>query len=160
MGNRLRWTLFMIGISLPVLPLSAQYKSILDSLLLTDTSAVVSKVMANPDRYRLQVIYSQTDYSKKNPTLTEFSFRLRPEEYFYPASLVKLPEAALALEKLNALKIERLDKNIPLYTNPKYSGLYLDSIRYPTLGDNILQMMVMSDNYAYNRVYDFLGQEY
>lgn len=141
-------------------PLAAQYSNVLDSLLRTDTSAVMKRIMANPDRYRLQIIYSQTDYSKKNPVIQEYSFRLRPEEYFYPASLVKLPASALALEKLAMMNIAGLDKSVPLFTNPKYSGLGLDSINYPSLADDITQMMVVSDNYAYNRVYDFLGQEY
>jgi hypothetical protein len=160
MENRLRWALVFILICLPVLPLSAQYKNLLDSLLLSDTSAIMRKVLSDPDRYRLQIVYSQTDYSKKNSTITDYSFRLRPTEYFYPASLMKLPLSALALERLNNLKIEGLDKNVPLYTNPKYSGLSVDTIKYPSLGQNILYMMTVSDNYAYNRVYDFLGQEY
>ncbi|HVD98737.1 MAG TPA: serine hydrolase [Cytophagaceae bacterium] len=160
MGNRIRWTVFIFLVCLPLTNISAQFKNVLDSLLLSDTSAIVRKVLANPGRYRLQIIYSQTDYSKKNPVLQEFSYRFRPEEYFYPASLVKLPASALALEKLRALKLDWLDRDLPLYTNPKYSGLNLDSIRYPSLADDIKQMMVVSDNYAYNRVYDFLGQEY
>ncbi len=160
MENRIRLAFFVLLLSLPALPLVAQYANVLDSLLRTDTSAIIKKVLSNPDKYRLQIIYSQTDYSKKNPVLKEYAFRLRPEEYFYPASLVKLPTAALALERLASLKIPELDKNVPLFTNPAYSGLNSDTVKYPSLATNILQMMVVSDNYAYNRVYDFLGQEY
>jgi hypothetical protein len=140
--------------------LSAQYLNVLDSLLYNDTSSVMRKVLADPDKYRLQIIYSQTDYSGKKPTIHDYSFRLRQDEYFYPASLVKLPVAALALERLNYMCIEGLDKNTSLHTNPKYSGLYSDTIKVPSLADNIQQMMVVSDNFAFNRVYDFLGQEY
>jgi hypothetical protein len=139
---------------------SAQVKDPLDSLLRADTSALIKKILANPDKYRVQIIYSQIDYSTKNPTIKDYSFRLRPEEYFYPASLVKLPLSALALERLNNMKIKGVDRNTPLYTNPKYSGYYNDSLPPPSIGENIMQMMVVSDNYAFNRVYDFLGQEY
>ncbi len=152
--------LFFLSIFMPTVYLSAQFKNPLDSLLYCDTSAVMRKVMSNPDKYRLQIIYSQLDYSNKKTTMTEYSFRLRPEEYFYPASLVKLPEAALALEKLNTLKIKGVDKNTSLVTNSKYAGFINDSLGYPSIADDILQMMVVSDNYAFNRVYDFLGQEY
>lgn len=157
---KIRWALLCMGICLPIISASAQSKTLIDSLLMSDTSAVVRKVLANPDQYRLQIIYSQTDYSKKNATITDYSFRLLPDEYFYPASLMKLPLSALSMEKLNSMNIERLDKNVPLYTNPKYSGLSVDTVKYPSLGQNILYMMTVSDNYAYNRVYDFLGQEY
>ncbi|HWZ23261.1 MAG TPA: serine hydrolase [Cytophagaceae bacterium] len=145
---------------MPTVYISAQFKNPLDSLLYCDTSAVIRKVMSNPDKYRLQIIYSQLDYSNKKTAIKEYTFRLKPEEYFYPASLVKLPEAALALEKLNNLKIKGVDKTTSLVTNPKYAGFINDSIGYPSLADDILQMMVVSDNYAFNRVYDFLGQEY
>jgi hypothetical protein len=145
---------------MPTVYISAQFKNPLDSLLYCDTSAVIRKVMSNPDKYRLQIIYTQLDYSNKKIALKEYTFRLKPEEYFYPASLVKLPEAALALEKLNNLKLKGVDKTTSLVTNPKYAGFINDSIGYPSIADDILQMMVVSDNYAFNRVYDFLGQEY
>ena len=138
----------------------AQYKNLLDSLLYSDTSSVMRKVLSDPDKYRLQIIYSQTDHSNGSAIIKDYSFRLKPEEYFYPASLVKLPESALALEKLNALKIARVDKYTPLFTNPAYSAIPSDSSVNPTLADNIMKMMVVSDNNAFNRVYDFLGQEY
>ena len=139
---------------------SAQYKNVLDSLLLNDTSAIIRKVISEPDKYRLQIIYSQTDHSLNKAVIKDFSFRLKPEEYFYPASLVKLPAAALALEKLENLKIKGADIYTSLFTNPKYSGITNDTLPYPSLADDIKQMMVVSDNYAFNRVYDFLGQEY
>ena len=160
MQNRRFLGFLFLLIFVPAALLSAQNKNPLDSLLSADTSAVVRKVLANPDKYRLQIIYSQFDYSGKKPALNEYAFRLRPDEYFYPASLVKLPEAALALEKLNMLKIKGVDKNTSLVTNPKYAGYINDSLGYPSIAEDILQMMVVSDNYAFNRVYDFLGQEY
>lgn len=160
MVNYKRAGFLFLLLCLPAMYVSAQFKNPLDSLLFTDTSAILRKVLANPDRYKIQIIYSQTDYSSGKPTIKDYSFRLKPEEYFYPASLVKLPVAALALERLNNMKLEEVDKNTPLFTNPKYSGLGMDSVKYPSVADNILQMMVVSDNYAFNRVYDFLGQEY
>jgi hypothetical protein len=134
--------------------------SLLDSLLYSDTSAVVRQVLASPDKYKVQILYTQLDYSGAQPSLQTYSFRLRPSEYFYPASLVKLPQALLALEYLNMLGIEGLDKHTPVYTNSKYSGGLQGATIAPSVADNILQMMVVSDNDAYNRLYDLLGQEY
>jgi hypothetical protein len=160
MGKYKRFGFLFFLICLPTVDLSAQFKNPLDSLLYMDTSAIIRKVISDSDRYKLQIIYSQTDYTSGKPTIKDYSFRLKPDEYFYPASLVKLPVAALALERLTNMKLYEVDKNTPLFTNPQYSGLGMDSVKYPSLADNILQMMVVSDNYAFNRVYDFLGQEY
>ncbi len=154
------WFLLLLVLFFQTITISAQYKNILDSLLYSDTNTVIKKVLSDPSKYRLQIIYSQTDYSSGSAILKDFSFRLQPEEYFYPASLVKLPVSALALEKINNLKISGVDKNTSLFTNPNYSGIAKDSLRYPSLADDITQMMVVSDNNAFNRVYDFLGQEY
>ena len=133
---------------------------LLYALLSKDTSAVVKKVLENPDKYRLQIVYTEIEYKGKQPVFKHHTLRLKHDEYFYPASLVKLPAAALALEKLNTLRIQGVDKNTPLCTNPRYAGITNDSLPYPGVAENILEMMVVSDNNAFNRIYDFLGQEY
>jgi len=158
MGKRMHFRILTLLLFVPVV-LCAQKPTLLDSLLYADTSAIMRKVLGNPDKYRLQIIYSQTDYSNTIPNIKTFSFREQNEEYFYPASLVKLPVAALTLEKIRSMNIEGLNKNSLLYSNPRYSGIPKDSL-YPTIADNILQMLVVSENNAFNRMYDFLGQEY
>ena len=56
-------------------------------------------IVSNPTKHRLQVLYTQIDRDKNNnPNFTTHSFRLRPKEYFYPASTTKFPIAVLALE--------------------------------------------------------------
>lgn len=60
-------------------------------------------------------MYTQIDRDAQNkPHFKTFTYRLKPHEYFYPASTVKLPAALLALEKLNNLKISNLNKDTPL----------------------------------------------
>lgn len=149
-----------LGLSLCAVNLSAQYTSVLDSLLRTDTSAVIRKVVENADTYRLQVLYTQLNYSTKKLTSTTYSLRLKPTEYFYPASLVKLPAAALALEKLRSLNIEGLGTTAKLTTPSKFSGIHKDSLSGPSMEETILEMLTISDNVAFNRIYDFIGQEY
>src|SRR4051794_9415682 len=48
----------------------------------------------------IQVIYTQIDRDKDNfPELTNYYYNVNPNRYFYPASTVKLPVAALALQR-------------------------------------------------------------
>jgi hypothetical protein len=122
-------------------------------------------VMENPEEYRVQVIYTQIDRDADNrPSFTSFKFRANADEYFYPASTVKLPTALMALEKLNALDgVDRdtvmitgvsADSQIPAMTDPSSpTGL-------PSVGHYIRKILLVSDNDAFNRLYEFLGQEY
>ncbi|MEL7448484.1 MAG: serine hydrolase [Pseudomonadota bacterium] len=137
----------------------------LESLLNSDP-ARFGTVMADPARYRLQIIYTQIDRDADNqPAFRSFTFRLDENEYFYPASTVKLPTAVLALEKLRQLNIDGLDRNTPMLTGvaddvqtpaisdeTSHTGL-------PSVGHYVRKILLVSDNDAYNRLYEFLGQE-
>ena len=59
------------------------------------------KILANPEKYRVQIVYTQIDRDAQNrPTFTTHRWRANPTEYFYPASTVKFPACLLALEKI------------------------------------------------------------
>ncbi|MCU0430316.1 MAG: class A beta-lactamase-related serine hydrolase [Cytophagaceae bacterium] len=137
-----------------------QAQRLLDSLLKADTHAVVKKVLTDPDKYRLQIHYTQVVRKHEQVTLYHHSFRPKADEYFYPASLVKLPAAALALEKLNWLAPEGVHRQFPLRVVPPCASAKPDTVLYPSLEENIKRMLVMSDNPSFNNIYDFLGQEY
>ena len=123
-------------------------------------------VMDDPERYRVQIIYTQIDRDGDNrPSFRSFTYRLDPEEYFYPASTVKLPTAALALEKLNQLGIKGLDRDTVMLTGRSadfHTEAVLDEtspIGLPTVAQYIRKILVVSDNDAFNRLYEFLGQD-
>jgi len=86
-------------------------------------------------------------------------------EYFNPASTVKMPLAFLALEKMDSLGRYAVDKETPMYTDSAYSGqtaAYVDTSAaggVPCLAQYIRKIFLVSDNDAYNRLYEFLGQE-
>ena len=66
----------------------------------------------DPAKHRVQVIYTQIDRDADNrPSFTSYTFRLDDDEYFYPASTVKLPTALLALEKINGLGFDELTRD-------------------------------------------------
>lgn len=127
--------------------------------------AEFAEVLNNADTHRVQIIYTQIDRDAQNqPTFRSYTFRLNADEYFYPASTVKLPTAALALEKLNRLDRRGLDRNTVMLTGRSeafQSEADIDETSrtgLPSVGQYVRKILLVSDNDAYNRLYEFLGQ--
>lgn len=124
-------------------------------------------LLAKPQLYRIQILYTQINRDKNNiPHFKEYSYRLNSNEYFYPASTVKFPLSVLALEKLNNLKIQGLDKattaiydSITARQETIYNNPYAIDGRQ-TIEQAIKEVLVVSDNNAANRLFEFLGQQY
>jgi hypothetical protein len=72
----------------------------------------------------------------------------------------------LALQKLNELKQQGIDMNTTMLTETDFSGqspVYNDPTTpdgRPTIANYIRKILMVSDNDAFNRLYEFLGQEY
>lgn len=137
---------------------------VLEDLML-NRGGVVTEVAKNPEKFELQVLYTQIDRDSSNqPSFKSYSFGVDPSTYFYPASTVKLPAAIIALEKLNQLNISGLDRNTPMLTDSAYSrqsAVYKDSTSesgLPSIGHYIKKVFLVSDNDAFNRLYEFIGQ--
>jgi hypothetical protein len=136
----------------------------LDSLL--HTNPALAKVLSHPATYQLQLIYTQINRDAQNvPHFTQHTYHLNPRQYFNPASLVKLPVALLALEKLHTLPTP-ITKSTIMSTGvagrcqtPVSFAAPADSNRQATVGNYIKRMLLVSDNLAYNRLYEFLGQK-
>ena len=112
---------------------------------------LIKNVMENPEGYEIQILYSQIDNNEKGETVfTDYNFQLNNENYFYPASTVKLPAAILTLEFTDKTSFFSSE------TNYLIEG---DSIIH-TFDDDIRQIFAVSDNEAYNRLYEFLGRDY
>jgi hypothetical protein len=124
------------------------------------------KITSQPNKYRLQIIYTQIIRDKKNiPHFKEFTYRLNPIEYFYPASTVKMPLAILALEKINNLKINGLTK-YTMMTYDSVTGRQETILNNPysidgkqNIAQAIKEIFLVSDNNAANRLFEFIGQE-
>ena len=119
------------------------------------------------DEHHVQILYTQIDRTKNNrPKFTDHFYHVDNAKYFYPASTVKLPVAALALQKLNEIHKKDLDENSTMITeqdNGSQTAVYNDpttSDGRPTVGHYIKKIFLESDNDAFNRLYEFLGQEY
>ncbi|MEO8765172.1 MAG: serine hydrolase [Ginsengibacter sp.] len=117
--------------------------------------------------WNVQVIYTQVNRDKNNnPAFTDYYFNVDSSKYFYPASTVKLPTALLALQRLNELRSTGISKNSTIITEAAYSGqaaTYNDPQTpdgRPTIESYIKKIFLVSDNEAFNRLYEFLGQKY
>ena len=90
---------------------------------------------------------------------------MNPNEYFYPASTVKLPVAALALEKLNRLNQPGLNRDTTMLTGTDASFQTVANTDktsptgLPSVGNYIRKILLVSDNDAFNRLYEFMGQQ-
>jgi len=148
-----------------VLSASAQQRtdSFLVRLLRDHASPLLQRILDKPDSFHYQLIYTRIDRDKHNrPHFTNFAYHLDANDYFNPASTVKMPLAFLALEKLDSLGI---DKETPMLTDSAYSGqtsVSRDTSSangLPSIAQYIRKIFLVSDNDAYNRLYEFLGQE-
>jgi hypothetical protein len=150
-------------------PVAAQVKSDawLEQLLRKNASPVLHHVLNNPDSFQYQLIYTQIDRDKNNkPTFRNHYLNVDRARYFFPASTVKMPTALLALEKINALQVPGLTKYTAMLTDSAYNGqttVYRDTTAangLPSIAHYIKKIFIVSDNDAYNRLYEFLGQQY
>src|SRR5687767_2626838 len=92
----------IVLLSLCCLPVRAQFS--FDTIL--NRRPILKKVSANPSRYRLQIIYTRVSRKGDKPVFTEYHYRVDNPDYFYCASLVKLPVSILALRKLNEIGVD------------------------------------------------------
>lgn len=97
------------------------------------------------------------------PSFIEHTHSGRKNAYFNPASLVKLPTVLMTLEKLETLGIDKFSryqtKNESRCSNqrePEEKSLE----GYDNLANQMRKILLVSDNVAYNILFDFLGQDY
>jgi len=140
--------------------------TLLKNILLKKQNDLVTEVLQNANTYRLQIIYTQIERSKSNkPVFRNYYYNYDPYLYYNPASTVKLPLAFLALEKLNKMKIRGVTKYTFLQIDSSYerqTKQYSDSTsqnKLPSIAHYIKKAFLISDNDAYNRLYQFTGQQ-
>lgn len=143
----------------------AQTDPFLRNLLLQNKDSLLQAVLNQPDTFRYQIIYTQINRDRNNkPRFKHYYYNVDPHRYFNPASVVKMPLAFLSLEKLN--KLDQTDVNLYTYMqfDSAWSGqtqLYRDSTAehsLPSIAQFIRKAFLISDNDAYNRMYEFVGQ--
>jgi hypothetical protein len=106
-------------------------------------------------RRRIQILVAIP--GRGTAVLERQSFRA-DAEYFYPASAVKLCAAVGALEKLAELRSQRAELSLTTPLRISFSG-DRPRIVETTLRDEIEKALVVSDNDAFNRLFEFVGPE-
>ncbi|MDP2387025.1 MAG: serine hydrolase [Bacteroidota bacterium] len=148
--------------------LPAQYKNsyLIDSLV-KNTSQDISSVISNPEKYKIQIIYTQINRDKNNvPKFTHHYYLYDSSNYFYCASLVKLPCSILALEKINSLKDKGIRKETTMFTDStmlcqkRVTADTTSANKLPSVAHYIRRMLLISDNLAFGRIYEFLTPDY
>lgn len=139
---------------------------LLKDLFAANQDSLFTSVIQHPEIYRYQIIYTQINRNKNNvPSFTNYYFNYDSLQYFNPASTVKMPLAFLSLEKLNTLKDKGIDKFTPMQYDSGYSRqtiLHKDSTAengLPSIAQFIRKAFLVSDNDAYTRMYEFVGQQ-
>lgn len=126
---------------------------------LDGADGVVKLVLKEPDRFRVQILQTELDATGQ-PVKPTQSFRHRPDEYFYPASTVKLPVAVLALERCRDLGIDpwapMLTDSAAPFQHPVWTDTSAEN-GLPSVAHYIRKIFLVSDNEAFNRLYEFLG---
>ncbi len=119
-----------------------------------------SGILKNQTQNEVQILYTRIDRDEHNvPQFTSYSYHLNSKRYFYPASMVKLPTAIFALEKINELHIKGLNRKSVMITDSAFEGDSSAKNGLPSIENYIKKILLVSDNDAYNRLYEFVGRE-
>ncbi len=137
----------------------------LHDVLRSDTA--FKKVIEQKEIFQPQVVFIQIDRDAANrPSFRTWTWNVDAERYFYPASTVKLPTALAALEWLNRQKVIGLDRKTPFFVekgrdlqtaSERDTSNFLENAK-PTVEHYIKKILLVSDNDAFNRLYELLGQ--
>ena len=137
--------------------------------LITQPIPEIEKVVKHLDQHGLQVIFTQIDRDDQGvPSFTDHRFGVDDRLYFYPASTVKLPVAVLTLQRINELKEKGFTISLtsPLIISAQGSTSFKHEPDTTALNDKwtlaqlIANIFLVSDNEAYNYLFDFLGADY
>ncbi len=113
-------------------------------------------LIAFDPKFRFQMVYTPIIEGEFGET---YSFQT--ENYYYPASLVKIPTALVALEKMERLGIT-LDDILVLDTSETCGSVKfveLSRSKKITFRQMFTELLVVSDNHFYNALYHFVTPE-
>lgn len=117
------------------------YDNPIDFALAADADKI-QNVMQHLEAHEVQILLTDAEGN-------DFHFQANDSMYFYPASSVKFPMALGALEVVNGIP------GITSETDFRVEG---DSVT-TTIRTEVQKIFAFSDNDAYNRLFEFLGQD-
>lgn len=117
---------------------------------LSSENSKIKQVMDSIAKYEVQVLYTEVLEKEEQVIFKDYSFQVNDSNYFYPASSVKFPVAVLALEKLG--RNQKIDRNTLFSVGN-------DSLK-TSFAEEIKKIFAVSDNKAFTRLFEYLGQDY
>ncbi|MCH2226082.1 MAG: class A beta-lactamase-related serine hydrolase, partial [Crocinitomicaceae bacterium] len=127
-----------------------QKKPTLEAIISNSNDTLMKHVFNNHEYYEVQILYSEIIENPDGSVSFETqNIGVDSTRYFYPASTIKLPVSLFALEK--AQNTSWIDGNTSFFVEG-------DSIA-TTINKEISKIFAVSDNEAYNILYEFLGRD-
>ncbi len=132
-------------------------------------SQSIDQVLASPETFRAQVLIAEVGTNRfGRRTLRRAGYRVAAE-YFYPASAIKLCAAVAALQTIERLEVQAAGVDlldVPLDIAPLFPGdppQTNDMSKLPTgqitVAQELRKLALVSDNEAFNRLYDLVGHK-
>ena len=128
----------------------------------------LQKVLKNKEKHDLQILLNEIKRDDSGKAVfKEDAFQLDEGRYFYPASTAKLPIAILSLQKINELRSNglQISGDSPFFITDKNGEILVKrdsthSLGILTINHLIKKIFLVSDDNAYNYLFDFLGTDY
>ncbi len=140
---------YLLTLLLFTLSLGIKAESPLEIALSSDLPEIKG-VVEDAKKYELQILFAEISNTGEGLELETSEFGLSGQHYFYPASTVKLPMALFALEFLNRQQDITFDSQYTMEADPSSYSVKSD----------IIMMLGISDDQAYNRLYNLIGRDY
>ncbi|MFN7019696.1 MAG: serine hydrolase [Phycisphaerales bacterium] len=127
------------------------------------------KIVDRSDEYRLQVLVGEVVRGRDGTARIHRHEYRADAEYFYPASTIKLcavVAAAHEIERLAATIDPSIGLDTPMVFYPLFKDQKIEDMDDSnvdggriTVGHEIRKVCLVSDNEAFNRLYDFVGRD-
>ena len=140
--------------------------SLLLEILKDSKESIIKKVQSDLNTHEVQILYTRIQRDSSGlPKFERHNFQVNSKQYFYPASTVKFPVAILALQKIRKLQ----SQGIPVTADTPFKVLFSENLikktdsTHPknnlTIAHLIKKIFLVSDNMAYNYLFDFIGSD-
>ena len=131
--------------------------------LVLKSDTFLKGIVNDKQDYAIQIMLTKINQYDSNVDFQSYQYQVDENQYFYPASTIKLPLVILTLKKINELRSRgseiTLKSKIVLSSKDSTAKLKLkDSIT--SFQNLIADIFLVSDNSASNILIDFIGYNY
>ena len=158
--------LFVFSICMASCDSKIKKSMVIHKILHNSNDTIIKQVLSDLDPHEIQILFTRIQRdSMGKPSFERYDFQLNSTQYFYPASSVKLPVAIIALEKIRTLQSQGIQITPETPFEIVYQGKVVkkNDSTHPqnklTIAHLIKKIFLVSDNSAYNYLFDFVGSD-